>query len=82
MEGSGAKMIMPIHTEHQDMFGTLINNYKNRTSNTILLTQIRRNNDHQNISEIIVDDIGNMMEIMDLKYIRETQKVPSLEAQR
>ena len=36
--------------------------YKNRTSNTILLTQIRRNNDHQNISEIIVDDIGNMME--------------------
>jgi hypothetical protein len=26
MEGSGAKMIMPIHTEHQDMFGTLIKN--------------------------------------------------------
>lgn len=63
MEGSGAKMIMPIHTEHQDMFGTLIKKlYKNRTFNTILLTQIRRYNDRQNISEMIVDEIGNMME--------------------
>lgn len=26
MEGSGAKMIMPIHTEHQEMFGPLIKN--------------------------------------------------------
>jgi hypothetical protein len=26
MEGSAAKMIMPIHTEHPEMFGPLIKN--------------------------------------------------------